>query len=197
MRVPLFVLYFYERKIFMKKFVFVVLAAALAAGCGASGEGVDTSLLTGVEAQSQDGSLSILLPDETFMMTNSTDGSMDFEGDEGYISVMKSVEYPDEPIYDIVPESEEEVLELFGGVNAELEINDFSFEEKDGVKYYSSAVVVTGYKEDETAEEENFIIIENLKADGSEYYYATAEIYDESLIEKVAASLATFGDTVQ
>lgn len=181
----------------MKKFVFVVLAAALAAGCGASGEGVDTSLLTGVEAQSQDGSLSILLPDETFMMTNSTDGSMDFEGDEGYISVMKSVEYPDEPIYDIVPESEEEVLELFGGVNAELEINDFSFEEKDGVKYYSSAVVVTGYKEDETAEEENFIIIENLKADGSEYYYATAEIYDESLIEKVAASLATFGDTVQ
>ncbi len=183
----------------MKKVIaLAALAAVFAAGCGSSETSEpDTSLLTGIEAQSQDGSLSILLPDETFMMTDSNDSAMNFEGDEGYISAMKATENPDEPIYDIVPESEEGVLELFGQVDADLEVRDFSFDEKDGVKYYTSAVVVTNFKEDEESEGENFIVIENLKTDGSEYYYATAEIYDEELIDAVSASLATFGDTVQ
>lgn len=183
----------------MKKLVFAVLAAALFSGCGGNDktEQFDTSLLTGVEAQSQDGSLSILLPDETFMMGNSNENAMEFESDEGYIYVEKATEGEEASLYDIIPENEEGVLAMFEGIDASVEVRGFNYDENNGVKSYYSCVVVNDYKEEDTSEPENFIVIENLKSDGETYYYATAEIYDESLIDKVSASLATFGDTVQ
>ncbi|MCD8089413.1 MAG: hypothetical protein LUD81_02110 [Clostridiales bacterium] len=190
----------------MKKFFVIPLALCLALGLSSCGKGAgetadtneaDTSMLTGVEAVSEDGSVSILLPDETFMTVSSSGTAMDFQSEEeGYISVVSGEDFEEESLYDIMPETEDEVLDLFEGIDAEFEVRDFSFnEDEDGVKSYSSAVSVNNYVEDEESEPENFILLENLTADGDIYYYATAEIYDEALIEKLAASLATFGPT--
>lgn len=193
----------------MKAFKIFIPCAVLCMGltaCGgaSSDTEVDTSLLTGAEVVSDDGSVSILLPDESFTMSDSSDGGMFFESeDEGYISLMWGKEEENNKLYDTVPETEDDVLAMFEGINANVELKDFSFDEKDGTKYFTSAVKVSNYI-DETAETETggtepqgetFIVIENFKSDGSEYYYGNAEVNDDSLIEKTEASLATFGKT--
>lgn len=183
----------------MKKFFVLSLALCFTldlTGCGGSSEkaGADTSLLMGAEAVSEDGTVFILLPDETFVTTDSSGSAMEFESeDEGFIYVIKG---EDENVSAAIPASEDELLSVFENVDADFEVRDFvSDEDENGVQTFSATIIVSNFVSSEDTDPENFILLENITVDGETYYNAVAEITDEALIEKVAASLATFGDT--
>ncbi|MCC8097978.1 MAG: hypothetical protein LIO44_05375 [Eubacterium sp.] len=181
----------------MKRFFIMPLAVCLALGLGACGESKpDLSLLTGSKIVSEDESVSIILPDDTFETVSSEGSALDFESEsEGFISALKAEDFEENSIYETIPETEEDVLALFENVDADVEVRSFKYKKKlNGTKIYTSTVVLTNYLEYEEAEPENFIIVEDLRADGETYYYATAEIYDEALIDTITASLSTFDD---
>ncbi|MCD8157659.1 MAG: hypothetical protein LUD77_01850 [Clostridiales bacterium] len=181
----------------MKKFSILPIILLLAFVLGACGESKpDLSLLKGSQIVSEDESVSIILPDDTFETVSSEWAALDFESEnKGYISAIKEEDFDENSLYESIPETEEELLALYENVDADVEVRNFNFKKKmNGTKVYTSTVILKNYVEYEEAEPENFIILENLSADGDTYYYATAEIYDESLIDTVTASLYTFGD---
>lgn len=182
----------------------ILFAAALAAFCVCGCEkSEDVSEPKGAEIVSDDGSVSIVLPDEGYTVGQLDNGIMSFFSDKGDIFTSHGEEDANGRMYDAMPCTREELEEFYeksyaGEAEYDMEIKDFSYSEKNGVKYMSDIVYITEYTEDENGEKvtEKYAIIENTSSDGKIYYYAEAETeQNEETVNKLAASLATYGST--
>ncbi len=176
----------------MKKVLIGVMAAIFLAGCTA--EKRDTQGLTGIEAVSQDGSVTILLPDNTFMPSDEGSNHMDFDSEKGYIHT----EWGDiniEEISGALPQNKSDVEALYTGVDADITVNDVSYDDKNGVKTYISSVSLKNYVEEGSEEPESFTVLEYVASYEDKYYYATADVYDEESEDIILKSLKTFGST--